>query len=164
MRAFFSTLWQLASTALGAALFLGLMWYIARIHSWQWRIAARSYAGRPGSRPIATKGPETIVMTGRGETKASPGGIGYRVHVGVRIAVHADGLALSLIPPFSIMCPQLFLPYEEMEVAPTWWALWPDPFAIRMKRAPELDIILAQDLAQWLRVHSEYGPFGRATS
>lgn len=161
MRAFFSTLWQLASTALGIAVFLGLIWYVARVHSFQWRIAAKGYAGRPGSPPIATKAPESIVMTGRGRTKLSRGDIGFRVHHGVRIAVHDQGLALSLIPPLSIMCPPLFLPYEEMKVEPTWWALWPNPVAIRMKRAAEVDIILAQDTARWLRDHSEHGPFGR---
>jgi hypothetical protein len=162
MKAFFSELWNLASAALGAAVFLGLMWHLARAHSFQWRIVSKAYSGRATTSLLARKVPETIVITERGARgPLAPGGAGWRNYPGVRIAVHEDGLALSLVPPFNIMCPPLFLPFVDMEVGSTWWGLWPDPLAIRMKRAPKVDMIVAQDTVRWLRDHYEHGPFRR---
>ena len=161
MKASFTELWNVASAALGAALFLGLMWYLARAQSFQWRIVSKAYSGRATTPLLARKVPDTIVITERGARgPLAPGGAGWGHYPGLRIAVHEDGLALSLVPPFNIMCPPLFLPFDDMEVASTWWALWPEPVAIRMKRAPKVDMIVAQDTVRWLRDHMNMVPFG----
>ena len=152
---------MLASIALGAAVFIGLMWYFARAHSFQWRAVSQAYARRSRKPPLARKPMDTIVIAERGATgPLASGGLGWRQYPGVRIEVHEDALALSLIPPFDVMCPPLLLPYDEMETVPTGWALWPDPVAIRMKRAPKVDIVIARDCVRWLREHSDAGPFG----
>jgi len=143
----------------GAAVFLGLMWWAAKTRASQWQAVSNAYAARPPASPIARKTPETIIVAQRGATgPLSPGG--FRNYAGVSIAVHDDGLALSLVPPFNILCPPIFLPYDGMAVVPTSWGLWPEPVAIRMRHAPDVDIIVARDTVRWLREHSRNGPFG----
>ena len=47
-----------------------------------------------------------------------------------------------------------------MELQSTYWALWPDPLAIRMRNLPDLDIILAHDTVEWIRDRIKAPPFG----
>jgi hypothetical protein len=160
LREAFSNLWQAIATLIGAAVFVVLIWWIARAHSRMWRLVSASYAGRGTSAPIATRLMDTIIIAARGS--AGPlytGNMAYRAYAGARIAVYEDGLALSLIAPFNVMCPPIHLPFDEMSLERTDWALWPEPFAIRMKRLPEIDIILARDTVQWLRGRTDRPPF-----
>lgn len=151
--------WQVPAVGI----FMGLMWYSARVRSYQWRAVAQTYGGWPRLQRLASRAVDTIVVTERvasGQPRQDR--LRWAHYPGVRIAVHEDGLAFSLIPPFNIMCRHLFMPYDEMEIAPTAWAMWPDPVAIRMKRAPEIDIIVARDTVRWLDKHSGTGPFCRS--
>ena len=160
MREAFSNLWQAIATVIGAAVFVVLIWWLVKAHSRMWRFVSASYAGRAGSAPIATRPMDTIIIAARGS--AGPlytGNTAYRAYAGVKIAVYEDGLALSLIPPFNVMCPPIYLPFDEMDLERTDWALWPEPYAIRMNCLHEIDIILARDTVQWLLTRTQRPPF-----
>jgi hypothetical protein len=160
LREAFSNLWQAIATFIGAAVFVALMWWVARAHSRMWRFVSACYAGRAAPAPIAVRTIDTIVIAARGSVgPLYTGNTAYRAYAGAKIAVYEDGLALSLIPPFNIMCPPIHLPFGEMDLERTDWALWPEPFAIRMKRLPEIDIILGRDTVQWLRARTDRPPF-----
>lgn len=152
MRDSFSSVWQVGAAALGAAVFVGLILYIGRMHSHYWRIVARTYAGLARTPRIVRRFPETIVITERrasGSLRQSRAG--WRTYAGTRMEVHEDGLALSLVLPFNFMCPPLFLPFADMDIVETSWAMWTEPTAIRLRRDKEADIIIARDTARWLR-------------
>ena len=134
----------------GAAVFLALMLWVARSHAHMWRRLASRYAGPRRKGAIATK-LELFVIAERppGEPFA------YRQYAGLRLALHPDGISAWLIPipPLNLGCPPLFLPFAEMSVANTDWMLWDAPVALRMKRAPELDIIIGRGTLGWIREH-----------
>lgn len=160
MKEFFSKIWLFGSSLIGLGIFAALMWHFARAHSHMWRLAAARYAGSPRSPKIASK-IETAVITTRGATGGLyTGNLRYRVYPGLLVAILEDGLALSLLPPFNIMCPALFLPFDEMQLKETDWALWPNPFAIRMTRTPDLDIVVDRRVVGWIREHVDRAPFG----
>ena len=85
----------------------------------------------------------------------------YRQYAGLRLALHPHGISACLIPipPLNLGCRPLFLPFDEMTVAPTDWMLWPDPIALQMRRAADLDIILGRDTLRWIREHVDRPPF-----
>ena len=148
------------ATIIGATVFVVLIWWLARAHSRMWRLVSASYAGQAASAPIATKPIDTIVIAARGSSgPLYAGNTAYRAYAGVKITVYEDGLALSLIAPFNVMCPPIYLPFDEMDLKQTSWALWPEPFAIRMRGLPDIDIILGRDTVQWLRGRSDRPPF-----
>lgn len=153
MRQAFSAAWHAVSVAIGLAVFAALMWWIARSHSHMWRRVAARYGGKRRD-PLARKVPETIVIAGR-----IPGVGDYRQYAGASVGIHRNGLSLSLVPPLNLMCSPLFLPFDRMELASTYWAMWPEPMAIRMAGLPDIDIIVGNDTVRWLREHSGAAPF-----
>jgi hypothetical protein len=82
----------------------------------------------------------------------------WRLHAGVMISVVDSGLLLSQVFLFRLLCPPIYLPFAEMTISPTSWALWSEPVAIRMRQLPDTDIILGQDAAQWLREKFDQSP------
>lgn len=151
-------MWQAMSVALGLLVFAALMWWAAKTHAHLWRLALKKYPKRRASRADAKK-LETILIARRGALGPSPHGE-YRRYAGVILGVHHRGLSLSLVPPFNLLCPPIDLPFDEMELQPTYWALWPDPLAIRMRNLPDFDIILAHDTVGWIRDRTKAPPFG----
>ena len=143
-------------TLMGMLVLAGALWWIVDAHSSMWRQAAAHYQGASSKATIARKIPETIIITGRGAIGGlHSGNRNYRVYAASNIAIHADGLSIRQIPPFNIRCRPLFLPFDKMELKQTSWALWPEPFALRMRRTPELDIIVDRRLVRWIREHIE---------
>ena len=140
------------------AIFAGLMWFVAKAHSRMWRAASARYAAKPRSARIASK-LETAVIAARGSLRPNPLGAPFRSYP-IMLRIHDDGLALAVVPPFNLLCPALFLPFDEMDVQRTDWALWSEPFAIRMRKLPETDIIIARDTVRWIREHVDRPPFG----
>lgn len=158
-----ATVWNMLWLLIGAGIFLFVMWTYARAHSAMWRRVADRYQGRSKTPRTARKVPETIIISARGTTgPLITGNIAYRLYGATVIAVHQDGIQLSQVTPFDIMCPPLFLPFDEMELTQTSWALWREPMAIRMRRLPDEDIILARDTIRWIRSQTERSPFGWA--
>ena len=142
-------------TLLGAAVLIALIAWIIHANAFMWRAVAARYQGDDGSPVLATKAIETVVVTKRGRPSGlEAGNLAFRNYAGVRMVLRRDGLALSIIPPFNIGTPPLFLPFDEMQLAETSWALWPQPCAIRMRGTPELDIIVDRSVARWIRDHA----------
>ncbi len=160
MKELFGKLWMLGWQIAAFALVVFILWYALRLNSHMWRQVAARYHGKPASTAIASK-LETIVIAARDMRMPNPlRNPMYRQYPGVILAVYDEGLALKLVPPFNIHCPPLFLPFGEMEVEQTYWALWPEPFAIRMRQLPDVDIIVGRDTVRWLRGHIDRAPFG----
>lgn len=164
MNDIFSAIWQAASALLGVLVFAIIMWWLVRAHSHLWRMVSAHYPKRSATRPIVNKSPDTIVITRRGTSgPILTGNVEYRQYTGATIAVHGGSLSISLLPPFNIMCPQIELPLEEMELQRTDWALWPEPYALRMRGLAGLDIILGRETIQWLRRNANGSPFKAGT-
>ena len=141
------------------AILLFIMWFALRLHSHMWRQVSSRYRGKPASTKIARK-LETTVIAARGLRSLVRFRIrDHRKYAGLLIDIHVQGLALSLLPPFNIMCPPVFLPFDEMDLNVTDWALWSEPYAIRMRRLPEIDIILGPETVRWIRDHVDRAPF-----
>ena len=161
MREIFSGIWQAASTLLGVLVFAAVMWWLAKAHSRLWRAVSADYPKRSNSSTIARKTLDTIVITRRGTSgPVLTGNVDYRQYAGALIRVHDSSLSASLLPPFNISCAPIELPFDEMELRPTVWALWPEPFAVRMRRLPGLDLVLARDTVRWIRARTDKAPFG----
>jgi hypothetical protein len=125
-----------------------------------WRLVS---ARHPGSKrgPIIGRKLETIVVARRGTLgPIFRGNANYRQYAGVIIAVSPTGLTFSLVPPLNVMCSPFSVPFEQIELDRTDWALWPEPFALRLKNQPEIDIVLARDAVQWIRSLTDQKPFG----
>ena len=155
----FEGVWTVAASLLGLAVFFALMWAIARVHAFMWRRVSAQYVRRGNARSSSTK-LETIVIAQRGVLSPFNGQV--RQYAGTLLSASDHGLSLSLIPmpPLNILAPPIFLPFDEMTLASTNWALWPEPFAIRMKRLPEIDIIIGRETVAWIRGRADRPPFG----
>jgi hypothetical protein len=123
--------------------------------------SSADYPRRSRLRAIATKSPDTIVITRRDTSwPILAGNVEYRQYAGALIAVHDSSLSISLLPPFNVLCPPIELPFDEMELKRTDWALWPEPYALRLRKLTGVDIVIGRDTVQWLRTHTNVSPFG----
>ena len=148
--------WTIAALAIAAF----VLWYALQLHAHMWRQVAARYRGKPSSTATARK-LEVAVIAQRDIRLPNPQlNPRFRNYPGLLMAIHDEGLEFSLIAPFSLMCPPLFFPFDEMELKQTYWALWPEPFAIRMRRLPDVDIIVGRDTVRWIREHIDRAPFG----
>ena len=161
MRDAFAGIWSAAASLLGVAVFAIIIWAITKSHFHMWRLASTRYQMRKEAPALGRK-LETIVITHRASGPFE-GDARYRQYAGTIVAVTGRGLRLSLIPipPLNIMAPALFLPFDEMAIERTSWALWTEPFALRMTNLPDIDIILGRDTVQWIRSRTSEPPFGR---
>jgi hypothetical protein len=161
LREVFSGIWQAAANLLGVLVFAAVMWWLAKAHSRMWRTVSAVYPKRSNSSVNASKTLDTIVVTRRGTSgPVLTGNVDYRQYPGALIRVQESGLSLSLVPPLNISCAPIELPFDEMELRPTVWALWPEPFSVRMRHLPNIDLVLARDTVQWIRAHTDRAPFG----
>lgn len=139
-------------TAVGFGMVALLLFFAQRTISQHWRKVAEHYAGQPVSRRLARRFPETVIVTGRVAHRDRRWRLtGWHAYAAVRMDLHDDYLALSMILPFSVLCPPLLLPVAEMELDETWWLTLSEPVAIRMRRTPDIDMIVRGSAAQWLR-------------
>ena len=156
----FSVIWQAGSALFGVLVFAGIIAWLAKAHSHLWRKVSDSHPRRLSSPAIARKAPDTILITRRGESgPLATGNAEYRQYAGAKIAVHAGNLTISLLPPFNLLCPPIELPFDEMEMERTNWALWPEPYAIRMRHLDDIDMIVGHDTGRWLRDYLDSPPF-----
>lgn len=160
MKELFGRLWMLGWQIAAFAIVVFILWFALRAHSHMWRLVAARYRGKSPSSAIARK-LEVTVIAARDLRMPDPfQNPAYRNYPGLLLNIHEQGLALSLVPPFNLLCPPLFLPFDEMDLKQTHWALWREPYAIRMRRLPETDIIIGRDTARWIREHIQGAPFG----
>jgi len=160
----FEGIWSAAATMLGIAVFAIIIWMIARSHAHMWRRVSARYGRRKIRSSSDAKRLETIVVAQRGPLRVFNETTQYRQYAGTILSVAEGGLRLSLIPipPLNILTPPLFLPFTEMALERTSWALWPEPYALRMANLPDIDIILSRDAVQWIRSEIDARPFGWA--
>lgn len=161
MRETFEEIWSGAASLIGLAIFVVVMWMIAKSHARMWRRVSARYGERERFPSVATK-LESIVVAQRGALKPFDANAQYRQYAGTILSVAKSGLRLSLvpIPPLNIMAPALFLPFDEMTLHRTNWALWSEPFAIGMKGLHDIDIILGRETVAWIRSRTDRPPFG----
>lgn len=105
---------------------------------------------------------ETIIITRRGSLGPTFQGVAnYRQYAGTIISVTSTGLTFSAVWPFSLVCPSFSVPFDRLELERTSWALWEEPFALRIRGQPEYDVILSRDAVRWIRSRTTEPPFGR---
>ncbi|WP_037502573.1 hypothetical protein [Sphingomonas jaspsi] len=149
------------SWAVGAATVWALLFWLAKSNAGMWSQVAARYSGVSREARVGRKVPETIVIAERGPADRTwVARLRYRQYATTILSVHDDGIALTQIPPFGAFCRPLFLPFVEMELAPTDWMLWREPMAIRMHELPTTDIILGRDTIRWIRSQTDVFPFG----
>ena len=126
-----------------------------------WRSVSADYPKRSRSPAGAKKFLDTIVITRRGESwPVLTGNVEFRQYAGSLVAVHGRSLSISLLPPLNILCPPIEIPFDEMELRRTDWALWPEPYALQMRRQEDLEIVLGRDTVERIRRHTDIPPFG----
>ena len=146
--------WKIAAFAIVAF----ILWFALRAHSHMWRLVAARYRGKPASTAIARRLEVTVIAA---RDLRMPGSFRkYRQYPGLLLHIHDRGIGLSLVPPFNLLCPPIFLPFDEMHLERTDWALWREPYALRMQRLPETDVIIGRDAVSWIRDHIQRAPFG----
>ena len=157
MKKAFETAWNAATPTVAAAIVIFILWFAARSHARMWQLALPRYSRKATSTAIGRK-LEAIVIAARGMDMPIP--VRNWRNYPVMLAVHEDGISLSLMPPLNPLCSPLFLPFDEMALERTDWALWPEPFALRMRRLSDTDIIIGRDTVRWIREHIDREPFG----
>jgi hypothetical protein len=128
-------------------LFAGALYLVLRFQNARWRLLAPSYASSAEKPGRAVKRFATVVARG--------GMPFFTKYVGVSIAIHEDGLGLSIVPPFSAGAPALFLPFDEMSVRRTDWYLNCGSFSIRMKRNADMELIIDDGLLSWIQANTD---------
>jgi len=161
----FEGIWSTVATTLGIAVFVILIWMIAKSHAYMWGRVSTRYGRRERSSPSRATRLETIVIAERGALRPFDGNAQFRQYAGTIISVADGGLKASLIPipPLNFVTHSLFLPFGEMALERASWALWPEPYALRMTTLPDIDIILSRDAVQWIRSETDARPFGWET-
>lgn len=144
-RGFFSVFPSL----LGLLVFVGLLGFALRLHGRPWRRVSDVYAAVPAAPPLARRFPEQVVISG--------GGLAYRLYVPLTVGIHARGISLTLAPVFSIGCPPIFLPFDELSVRPSSWYVWGKAWGLRAAKAGDIEIILGDKPWEWLQAHCPAG-------
>ncbi|MFN2377812.1 MAG: hypothetical protein ABR538_14855 [Candidatus Binatia bacterium] len=127
----------------GLLVLVGLMRFALHTHGRLWRRVADHYGAPAPDASRVHRAPEQVVIFG--------GGLAFRRFVPLRVGIHARGISLKLLPPFSFGCPPIYLRFDEMNVRPTSWYLLGESWAIRAAKAPDIDIIVDGKLHDWLR-------------
>nr|WP_137677878.1 hypothetical protein [Parerythrobacter lutipelagi] len=137
------------SLALSVGVLGAILYPILQMHLAMWRKAAGPYAGafeRSGN-PSKLAGAAAIAE--RGIRWGMSTNQRQRVYPPVHVTVLPTGIGLQIMHPFRYGSKPLILPFSEMELASTKWALWGDPVAIRMKQLDGIDIILYREIMEW---------------
>jgi hypothetical protein len=139
---------ELLRTALGMAVFVGVLSYVWKARAYRWRVLASSYGAGGVRGPVrAAKHLQAIVAVG--------GGAAWSYYPAVTVEILADGLCVRSFPPFSIYAPPLFLPFEEMTVRETSWHLNARSYAIVMERGAGVELIVDDRLLGWIRENTD---------
>lgn len=142
-------LWKSFSLALGLAVVGGLLYMVMQMHLAMWRRVAAHYAGAfdTGVHPAKLAG--AVAIAERGIRWGYTSNQRQRAYPPVRVTLLPDGIGLQVVQPFGYGSKPLLLPFAQMELAATKWALWGDPVAIRMTALAGVDIILYRHIMEW---------------
>ncbi|WP_128893105.1 hypothetical protein [Erythrobacter sp. HKB08] len=146
--------WLTTASIIGASVLFGCLYMVMSIHLIMWRKAAVHYGTgfRAQNNPSKLFGAAAIAE--RGIRWGMHSNRRQNVYPPIRVSVLPSGIGLAIMKPFDIGSPKLFLPFEEMHLVSTKWALWGDPVAIRMEKLGEIDIILYREAMEWAAEHS----------
>jgi hypothetical protein len=123
--------------AVFAFLYFGILWRT----SFRWRYLAGVYAGEAG--------PAIEARRMRGAVLIGP--VAYEsLHGIVNISVHETGVGLRMMLPFSLFRSPLFIPYSDIEGWETTWYLDAPSTELTFRRAPDVKVVMAKELAEWL--------------
>lgn len=141
---------------IGLLVLVGLLRFVLFAHGRMWRRVADVYGASPGDPPRVRRFPEQAVISG--------GGLAYRRYVPLTVGIHARGISLTLAPPFSIGCPPIFLPFEELSIRPSAWYVWGEAWGIRAAKADDIEIVVSDKFLDWMRAHCPEGTVEAARS
>ncbi|MEZ6068354.1 MAG: hypothetical protein R3B90_22160 [Planctomycetaceae bacterium] len=120
----------------------GLMLLMQWRHASRWNLLARVYAG-----DTAWQGERRSFQTALLRTHS----LIYSSYKGiVQVEANETGIVLSLIWPFSLFHPKLFLPVEEIQLEPTSWYLNSRSYALTMSEVPEVEMVLDEEIVKWM--------------
>ena len=144
---------------IGFGLLFGLLWLSVNLQAKNWRALGVHYGQCNHMPSLARKIPETIVIfKGEGNSLRFGWRQNYTYYYWSIISVLEDGLLISAIFPVSIFCKAIYLPFEEMHIAPCSWMMWEEPYAISMDKASDLTVIIGKDTLYWLRQNTGRAP------
>lgn len=127
--------------AVFAFLYFGILWRT----SFRWRYLADTYAG-DGGPPIEMRRMRGAVLIGP---------VAYEsLHGIVNVSAHATGIGLRMMLPFSLFRKPLFVPYADIEGWATTWYLDAPSTELTFRRAPDVKVVIARELAEWLAGYS----------
>jgi hypothetical protein len=141
---------------IGLVVLVGLLRFVLLAHGRMWRCVSDVYGASPGDPPRVRRFPEQAVISG--------GGLAFRRYVPLTVGIHARGLSLKLAPPFSIGCPPIFLPFDEMNIRPSSWYVWGEAWGIRAAKADHIEIVIGNKFLDWMRTHCPAGTIEAAKS
>ena len=143
--------------ALSLAFFGGVAITIMQAGLSRWREFETLYLQTNPRQPLARKMAGTMRISKPGYRWGPLSGDhkANRRHPPVFVAVHEDGLALSIVPPFQFGCRDLFLPFAKMTVVPAKWDLLSDAYAIRMDGVEGLEILMFSNIMEWAAQRSD---------
>lgn len=145
---------------IGFGVMFGLLFWVVNLQAEMWRALVARYGQAKQTPVIARKIPETIVIS-----KSDYKGVrlgwrqDYASYSWTIISVLEDGLLISAIPPVNLVCKDIYLPFDAMDIGPHPWRLWKESYAISMNKASDLIVIIGQDTLQWLRQNTGRAPF-----
>jgi hypothetical protein len=145
---------------IGFGVLFSLLYLSVNLQAKMWRALRAHYCQAKHMPVIARKIPETIVMF-KSDDKILRFGWrqNYAVYYWSIISIVEDGLLISAIPPVNLVCKDIYLPFEEMNITPHSWMLWEEPYAISMNQASDLMLIIGQETLRWLRQNTRRAPF-----
>ncbi|MEO1221291.1 MAG: hypothetical protein AAFY42_08070 [Pseudomonadota bacterium] len=141
---------------LSLAFFGGLAFYIIHASNSRWREYELLYAVIETREPIAKKlaGMVRISQPGFRWGHLS-GDLKSHRHPPVVVAVHEDGLTLSIAPPFKYGCRDLFLPFSKMSIEAAPWDMLDNAYGIRMEGVDGIEILMFANVMEWAAQKSE---------
>lgn len=140
----------------GLVVLVALLRFVLHTHGRMWRCVSDVYGLSPGDPPSVRRFPEQAVLSG--------GGLAFRRYVPLTAGIHARGLSLKLAPPFSIGCPPIFLPFEDMNIRTSGWYVWGEAWGIRAAKAAHIEIVISSEFLDWMRTHCPAGTIEAARS
>ncbi len=152
----FEQLYMTLVSVFSLALFGGLAFYIIHASNSRWREYELLYAAIEPREPLAKQlaGMLRISQPGFRWGHLS-GDLKSHRHPPVMVGVHADGLSLSIVPPFKYGCRDLFLPFDKMVVEPASWDFSVSEYGIRMEGVDSIEIVMFSNVMQWAAEKSE---------
>jgi len=130
-------IWSIVFGLAFAGGFLALVWTRA---AERWRRLAKAYPAPQRASPRRVLRFETLIL--------HEGGMGFNSYRHIVTArLYETGVELSLLSPFSIAHPPVFIPYSDAKVETYPWYAIGEAFEIKTLRAPQITIVIHENLA-----------------